>query len=430
MGSVSRSRAVSESGPNPRRRTGCPWENPSTASGPASVSSTGVPASNSGSGSGTRHRGEEENEKETEEKTETQGGRGSRSRIRRGTGLIDMGFAIGPYRFANRLALAPMAGVTDRPFRQLCRGLGAAMTVSEMVTSLPQLRDSRKTRLRMDHSGEPGPVIVQIAGGEPQMMADAARFNVDHGAQIIDINMGCPAKKVCRVDAGSALLRDSRLVESILRAVVAAVPVPVTLKIRTGWSRERRNALEIARIAEASGVQALSIHGRTREDRFRGEAEYETIREVKMRVGIPVIANGDIDSVKKAKMVMDFTAADAIMVGRIAQQRPWIFRQIETYLSTGTEPEEPADEHKKRWLINHLNNLYAFYGKPRGVRIARKHINWQLGRRQNYESVRPLLMQATTARQQLAIIGAYFDDNFPEAYDRASREMPTTQPGK
>jgi len=313
-----------------------------------------------------------------------------------------------------------MAGVTDRPFRQLCRDLGAAMTVSEMVTSRPDLRDSRKTRLRMDHRGEPGPIIVQIAGGEPQMMADAARFNVDQGAQIIDINMGCPAKKVCRVDAGSALLRDTALVESILRAVVGAVAVPVTLKIRTGWSREQRNALDVARIAEACGIQALSIHGRTREDRFLGEAEYETIREVKQNTSLPVIANGDIDSVKKAKMVMDFTAADAIMVGRIAQQRPWIFNQIQQYLSTGTEPEEPADEHKKAWLVNHLRNLYAFYGEPQGVRIARKHINWQLGHRQNYDLVRPALMQATKAGQQLDIIDAYFDDNFLEGYDRAS----------
>ncbi len=331
-----------------------------------------------------------------------------------------MSFSIGPYRFPNRLALAPMAGVTDRPFRQLCRSLGAAMTVSEMVTSRPELRESRKTRLRMDHRGEPGPIIVQIAGGEPKMMADAAKFNVDQGAQIIDINMGCPAKKVCRVDAGSALLRDTVLVESILRAVVDAVPVPVTLKIRTGWSRDRRNALEIARIAEASGIQALSIHGRTREDRFMGEAEYETIREVKRNINIPVIANGDIDSVKKAQMVMDFTAADAIMVGRIAQQRPWIFRQIEHYLSTGKEPDEPSDDHKKDWLTSHLRNLYAFYGEPQGVRIARKHINWQLGYKQNYKLFRPALMRATTARQQLATIDAYFDDNFPEGYNRAS----------
>ncbi len=268
-----------------------------------------------------------------------------------------MSFAIGPHRFANRLVLAPMAGVTDRPFRQLCRQLGAGMTVSEMITSRPDLRTSRKTRLRMDHQGEPGPVIVQIAGGIPVMMAEAAVHNVENGAQIIDINMGCPAKKVCKVDAGSALLKDSKLVESILSAVVGAVSVPVTLKIRTGWSRSQRNAIEIAQIAEDCGIQALSIHGRTREDRYHGSAEYDTIRQVKENTQLPVIANGDIDSVQKAKMVMDFTAADAIMVGRIAQQRPWIFGQIEQFLNNGIEPEEPADELKHTWLISHLKNL-------------------------------------------------------------------------
>jgi tRNA-dihydrouridine synthase B len=272
----------------------------------------------------------------------------------------------------------------------------------------------------MDHEGEPGPIIVQIAGGIPEMMAQAAVYNVSQGAQIIDINMGCPAKKVCKVDAGSALLKDSRLVESILRAVVDAVTVPVTLKIRTGWSRERRNALEIATIAEASGIQALTIHGRTREDRYLGTAEYDTIRKVKKNVRIPVIANGDIDSPKKAKMVMDFTAADAIMVGRKAQQRPWIFSQIEYYLSTGNEPEEPPDELKQAWLIDHLHNLYAFYGEHQGVQIARKHINWQLGQNNNYDTVKPLLMQARRAAQQLETIEAYFNDCHLESYDRAS----------
>jgi len=331
-----------------------------------------------------------------------------------------MAFEIGPYRFDNPLALAPMAGVTDRPFRQLCRRLGAAMTVSEMITSRPELRDSRKTRLRMDHAGEPGPIIVQIAGGIPAMMADAAVYNVSRGAQIIDINMGCPAKKVCRVDAGSALLRDSKLVESILRAVVGAVDVPVTLKIRTGWARECRNATEIARIAEDCGISALTIHGRTREDRFNGTAEYDTIRRVKQTVGIPVIANGDIDSAKKARMVMDFTAADAIMVGRIAQRRPWIFEQINRYLNTGAEPEEPTATEKQYWLCSHIKNLVAFYGEHQGVRIARKHINWQLGQDGDYEIVRPLLMQAQTAAQQLETIEAYFDQRFLESYDRAS----------
>ena len=331
-----------------------------------------------------------------------------------------MSFAIGPYRFANRLVLAPMAGVTDRPFRQLCRQLGAGMTVSEMITSRPDLRNSRKTRLRMDHQGEPGPVIVQIAGGIPEMMAQAAIYNVDNGAQIIDINMGCPAKKVCKVDAGSALLKDCKLVESILSAVVDAVAVPVTLKIRTGWSRQRNNALEIAGIAEECGIQALTIHGRSREDKYLGAAEYETIRQVKENVQLPVIANGDIDSVKKAKMVMDFTAADAIMVGRIAQQRPWIFGQIEHYLSTGIEPGEPADELKNSWLTSHLKNLYAFYGEHQGVQIARKHINWQLGQNQNYHLVKPQLMQAQTASQQLETIEAYYNDCILKSYARAS----------
>jgi tRNA-dihydrouridine synthase B len=331
-----------------------------------------------------------------------------------------MSFAIGPYKFDNRLVLAPMAGVTDRPFRQMCRRLGAGMTVSEMISSRPDLRDSRKTRLRMDHEGEPGPIVVQIAGGIPEMMAQAAIYNVEHGAQIIDINMGCPAKKVCKVDAGSALLKDIGLVESILCAVVNAVSVPVTLKIRTGWSRDNRNAIEVASLAETCGIQALTIHGRTREDKYLGSAEYGTIRQVKKNVRIPVIANGDIDSAKKAQMVMDFTAADAIMVGRIAQQRPWIFGQIEHYLSTGNEPKEPPDELKQTWLINHLQNLHAFYGEHQGVQIARKHINWQLGHKKNYYIVKPLLMQARTAAQQLETIEAYFNDCYLKSYDRAS----------
>ena len=331
-----------------------------------------------------------------------------------------MSFQIGPYTFDNRLVLAPMAGVTDRPFRQLCRSLGAGMTVSEMITSRPDLRASRKTRLRMDHEGEPGPIIVQIAGGIPQMMADAARYNVDHGAQIIDINMGCPAKKVCKVDAGSALLRDSRLVEDILSSVVAAVEVPVTLKIRTGWSRETRNALEIAHIAEDCGIQALAIHGRTREDKYLGTAEYDTIRQVKQFVNIPIIANGDIDSAEKAKMVMDFTAADAIMLGRIAQQRPWIFQQIDAYLSSDRHQPEPAAKHKQEWLLSHLKNIYAFYGEVQGVKIARKHINWQLSLNKDYQSVRPALMQAECSNSQIKIIEDYFEQMFPETLARAS----------
>ena len=263
-------------------------------------------------------------------------------------------------------------------------------------------------------------VIVQIAGGIPAMMADAARYNVDQGAEIIDINMGCPAKKVCKVDAGSALLRDTVLVSEILTRVVESVEVPVTLKIRTGWSLETRNALQVARIAEDCGIQALAIHGRTREEKFLGDAEYETIREVKQSVSIPVIANGDIDCVKKAKMVMDFTAADAIMIGRIAQQRPWIFQQIDHFLSTGLTKEEPRDEQKQNWLFSHLKNIYAFYGEFQGVKIARKHINWQLGTNNGYHAIKPALMQAENADLQLKIIEKYFGQVLPETLAAAS----------
>jgi tRNA-dihydrouridine synthase B len=331
-----------------------------------------------------------------------------------------MSFSIGPYTFQNRLVLAPMAGVTDRPFRQLCRSLGAGMTVSEMISSRPDLRHSRKTQLRMDHAGEPGPIIVQIAGGIPKMMADAASYNVDQGAQIIDINMGCPAKKVCKVDAGSSLLKDTALVSRILESVVRSVSVPVTLKIRTGWSRENRNALEVARIAEDCGIQALTVHGRTREDKYLGVAEYETIRQVKKAVRIPVIANGDIDSEKKAKMVMDFTATDAIMIGRVAQRRPWIFRHIEHYLATGKTAKEPTDQQKRIWLTSHLKNLYAFYGEFQGVQIARKHINWQLGQFTAYRQVKPALMQATAADAQLDIVNTYFEQWLLGRFAKAS----------
>jgi tRNA-dihydrouridine synthase B len=294
------------------------------------------------------------------------------------------------------------------------------MTVSEMITSRPDLRQTRKTRLRMDHQGEPGPIIVQIAGGIPALMADAAAYNVDHGAQIIDINMGCPAKKVCRVDAGSSLLRDLSLVQAILEAVVKSVSVPVTLKIRTGWSRQNRNATKVARIAEDCGIQALTLHGRTREDKYLGEAEYETIRQVKQAVTVPVIANGDIASEKKAKMVLDFTAADAIMLGRVAQQRPWIFSHIEHFLETGQTASEPTHQLKQKWLLSHLENLYAFYGEFQGVQIARKHINWQLGQDGAYQHVKPTLMQATAAEDQLDIVNTYFEQWLLGRFARAS----------
>jgi tRNA-dihydrouridine synthase B len=283
---------------------------------------------------------------------------------------------IGSHRIEPAVILAPMAGVTDRPFRSLCRRLGAGLVVSEMTTSDPTLWDTDKSRLRRDHAGESEPISVQIAGYDPQMMADAARANVDNGAQIIDINMGCPAKKVCKVDAGSALMRDEAKVAAILAAVVNAVDVPVTLKIRTGWAREHRNGLRIARIAEDSGIAALAVHGRTREDRYEGAAEYQTIAAIRDAIRIPLIANGDIDSPQKARAVLKETGASAVMIGRAAQGRPWIFREIAHYLATGELLAPPSHFEKRRWMLEHLDELYAFYGERRGVRVARKHIQW------------------------------------------------------
>ncbi len=283
---------------------------------------------------------------------------------------------IGSISLRNPLILAPMAGVTDRPFRQLCKKLGAGMAVSEMVASNAKLWNTEKSIRRGDHRGEVDPIVVQIAGAAPEMMADAARHNVERGAQIIDINMGCPAKKVCNVYAGSALLQDEALVERILTAVVGAVHVPVTLKIRTGWDREHRNALNIARIAEQCGIQSLAVHGRTRADLYLGEAEYDTIRAVKQGVSIPVVANGDIDTPEKAKHVLDATGADAVMIGRAAQGRPWIFREIEWYLKTGTHLAPPTIAEVREVASEHLADLYAFYGEEKGYRIARKHIAW------------------------------------------------------
>ena len=283
---------------------------------------------------------------------------------------------IGPYILENPLVLAPMAGITDRPFRMLCREQGAALTVSEMVTSNKQLWHTRKTQLRIDHSGERSPRSVQIAGADPDQMAEAAQFNVNNGAQIIDINMGCPAKKVCNVMAGSALLKNELLVADILHSVVNAVGVPVTLKIRTGWDADNRNAINIARIAEAEGIQALTIHGRTRACAFKGEAEYETIAEVKSHINIPVIANGDIDSPEKAAEVLRQTGADAIMIGRGAQGRPWIFREILHYLEHGEKLPDLDPKEVNLLLNKHLKSLYDFYGEYAGIRIARKHIGW------------------------------------------------------
>ena len=281
------------------------------------------------------------------------------------------------YTLSNNLFVAPMAGVTDRPFRQLCKQLGAGLAVSEMVTSNSLLYGSAKTLRRANHEGEVEPISVQIAGADPQMMAQAARHNVDNGAQIIDINMGCPAKKVCNVMAGSALMQDEPLVAKILQAVVAAVPqTPVTLKFRTGWNREQKNAPAIARIAEDCGIRAIAIHGRTRADQYRGEAEYDTIALVKSQVKIPVIANGDINTPQKARYVLDYTQADGLMIGRAAQGRPWLFREIEHYLRTGELLPAPSVTEIHQILRRHLADLYAFYGEETGVKIARKHIAW------------------------------------------------------
>lgn len=285
---------------------------------------------------------------------------------------------IGPYILPNRLILAPMAGVTDQPFRQLCRRLGAGLVVSEMVTSDVRLWNSRKSRLRLLHEGDPEPRSVQIAGGDPQMLAEAAVRNVELGAQIIDINMGCPAKKVCNKAAGSALMKDEKLVAEILEAVVGAVDVPVTLKIRTGWDREHKNGLEVAKIAEQAGIAALAVHGRTRADLYKGEAEYDTIAAIKQAISIPVFANGDIDTPEKARQVLEATGVDGLLIGRAAQGRPWIFREIDHYLATGKLLAPPALYEVEDILMQHLQALHAFYGDVMGVRIARKHVSWYL----------------------------------------------------
>jgi tRNA-dihydrouridine synthase B len=320
------------------------------------------------------------------------------------------GVQIGPYSLRSNLVVAPMAGVTDRPFRRLCKAFGAGMAVSEMVASNPALRGTAKTQRRMDHAGEVDPVSVQIAGADPEMLADAARFNVDRGAQIIDINMGCPAKKVCSVAAGSALLRDEPLVARILEAVVGAVGVPVTLKIRTGWDRSSRNAVRVAQVAEAAGVRAIAIHGRTRADGFAGEAEYDTIAEVKSRVGIPVIANGDIDTPHKAREVLARTGADAIMVGRAAQGRPWIFRDIAAFLETGVLPPELPLGQIERVLADHLVGLYSLYGEPLGVRVARKHVGWTTAGWRGASVFRHQFNRLETAAEQLAALADYMGE--------------------
>ena len=316
---------------------------------------------------------------------------------------------IGPHRIEPPVLLAPMAGVTDKPFRMLCKRLGAGLCVSEMTTSDPRFWNTPKSLRRMDHAGEPEPVSVQIAGTEPAQLAEAARHNAAQGAAIIDINMGCPAKKVCNVAAGSALLRDELRVARILEAVVAAVDVPVTLKIRTGWCRETRNALRIARIAEASGIAALTIHGRTRNDFYAGEAEYETIAAVKAAIGIPVIANGDITSAQKAKAVLDATGADAVMLGRAAQGRPWIFREIAHFLARGEHLPPPTLAEVRDILLGHLEHLHAFYGEPQGVRIARKHLGWYAQGQPEQAAFRAIVNAADDGARQIVLARDYFE---------------------
>jgi tRNA-dihydrouridine synthase B len=317
---------------------------------------------------------------------------------------------IGPYQLRNNLVVAPMAGVTDRPFRQLCKQMGAGMAVSEMVASNSLLWGSEKTRRRANHAGEVDPISVQIAGADPAMMAEAAQYNVDEGAQIIDINMGCPAKKVCNVMAGSALLQNEPLVRRIVEAVVRAVQVPVTLKIRTGWDRGNKNAVRVAKLAEDAGIQALAVHGRTRACGYSGDAEYDTIAAVKAAIKIPVIANGDITTPEKARHVLTYTGADAVMIGRAAQGRPWIFREIEHYLHTGTHLPPPEIGEIHRVLIAHLHDLYAFYGEHTGVRVARKHISWYTKGLAGSAAFRHAMNQLQTCAGQLAAVDEFFGE--------------------
>jgi tRNA-dihydrouridine synthase B len=316
---------------------------------------------------------------------------------------------IGPHSIRPAVVLAPMAGVTDKPFRQLCKRLGAGLAVSEMTTADPRLWTTRKSMQRMDHVGEPDPISVQIAGYDPAMLAQAARYNVDHGAQIVDINMGCPAKKVCNVWSGSALLQDEALVARILDAVVRAVDVPVTLKIRTGWNRDNRNGVTIAKIAQDAGIAALAVHGRTRADLYEGEAEYETIAAIKSAISIPVFANGDIDSPRKARAVLDATGADAVMIGRAAQGRPWIFREIAHFLATGDTLVPPSPCEVRDILLGHLDDLYAFYGEPQGLRIARKHLGWYAKDRPENAAFRAVANRAESAAEQQRLTRDYFD---------------------
>jgi tRNA-dihydrouridine synthase B len=316
---------------------------------------------------------------------------------------------IGPYVVDPPVVLAPMAGVTDKPFRLLCKRLGAGYAVSEMTTSDPRLWKTRKSLLRMDHEGEPEPIGVQIAGGDPEYLADAARYNVDNGAQIIDINMGCPAKKVCNSWAGSALLQHEDLVARILPAVVRAVNVPVTLKIRTGWDRDNVNGIRIAMIAEDAGIQAIAVHGRTRDMHYNGQAEYDTVASIKQAVRIPVIVNGDISTPAQAAAVLKATGADAVMIGRAAQGRPWIFREISHFLATGQILPHPAPVEIRDILLGHLDHLHSFYGEEAGVRIARKHLGWYAKDRPENAAFRDVVNRAQSASEQRRLASEYFE---------------------
>ena len=322
---------------------------------------------------------------------------------------------IGPFSLPNQVVLAPMAGVTDRPFRILCRRLGAGLTVSEMVTSDPSLRTSPKTLRRIDHAGEPAPRSVQIAGADPARLADAARFNVALGADVIDVNMGCPAKKVCGAAAGSALLSDEPLVARILERVVAAVEAPVTVKIRTGPAPEQRNAVRIARIAEAAGVAAIAVHGRTRRCAFRGVAEYDSVRAVKRAVSIPVIANGDVASPEQARRVLAFTGADAVMIGRAAQGNPWLPGAVAEYLRSGTKVGPPGVQERAEVLLAHLRALHAFYGEAVGVRVARKHLSWSCKAYPHGERFWRSVNRVECARRQLSLTRDFFHRLLDEA---------------
>jgi len=316
---------------------------------------------------------------------------------------------IGPYELSSNVVLAPMAGVTDRPFRQIARRFGAGLAASEMITSDVRLWTTKKTQRRLDHAGEPEPRVVQLAGADPDALAEAARRNIDLGAQIIDINMGCPAKKVCNRLCGSALLTDENLVAKILEGVVAASSVPVTLKTRTGWNRDQRNGVRIAQLAESCGIAALSVHGRTREDFYEGAAEYETIRDIRSRIGIPLFANGDVDSPEKARAVLDFTGATGVMLGRAAHGSPWIFREVNYFLSRGEiAPALPISEVSAT-ILAHLESLYDFYGEETGIRVARKHLGWYFEKLQDAPDVRRELMAASTSALQFALTKTCLD---------------------